>query len=87
MSTIAGAITPCAHLRHKGMYVLSDPDEHETSYYDKYDARVFWCTCTQKPVRPGRQSGAFGHLPRRARMLQMIRGLRRSGPRTVAFDT
>ena len=42
----------CAHLRHKGMYVLAEPDEHETSYYDKYDARVFWCTCTQKPYGP-----------------------------------
>ena len=52
MSTFADAITPCAHLRHKGMYVLSEPDEHETSYYDKYDARVFWCTCTQKPYGP-----------------------------------
>ena len=49
MSTIANPTVPCAHLRHKGMYVLSDPDEHETSYYDAYDARVFWCTCTQKP--------------------------------------
>jgi len=34
------------------MYVLAEPDEHETSYYDKYDARVFWCTCTQKPYGP-----------------------------------
>jgi hypothetical protein len=42
----------CTHLRHKGMYVLSDPDEHETSYYDKYDATAFWCVCTQKPYGP-----------------------------------
>jgi hypothetical protein len=34
------------------MYVLSDPDEHETSYYDKYDATAFWCVCTQKPYGP-----------------------------------
>ncbi len=51
MSMIANAVL-CAHLRHKGMYVLSETDEHETSYYDKYDARVFWCTCTQKPYGP-----------------------------------
>ena len=50
--TSASLTVPCAHLRHKGMYVLSEPDEHETSYYDKYDARVFWCTCTQKPYGP-----------------------------------
>jgi hypothetical protein len=52
MSTIANPAGACAHLRHKGMYVLSEPDAHETSYYDSYDARVFWCTCTQKPYGP-----------------------------------
>jgi hypothetical protein len=42
----------CTHLRHKGMYVLAEPDEHESSYYDRYDATAFWCTCTQKPYGP-----------------------------------
>jgi hypothetical protein len=42
----------CMHLRHKGMYVLAEPDEHESSYYDRYDATAFWCTCTQKPYGP-----------------------------------
>jgi hypothetical protein len=52
MSIVTARPIPCAHLRHKGMYVLSVPDEHETSYYDRYDATAYWCTCTQKPYGP-----------------------------------
>ena len=70
MSMIANAV-PCAHLRHKGMYVLSETDEHETSYYDRYDARVFWCTCTQKPYGPDGAPGTFRCLSRGARVLQV----------------
>lgn len=41
---------PCTHLRHKGMYVLSVPDE--AVQYGSYDATAYWCTCTQKPYGP-----------------------------------
>jgi hypothetical protein len=43
---------PCAHLRHKGMYVLTVVDPDDTSFYDKYDATSYWCTRTQKPYGP-----------------------------------
>ena len=43
---------PCAHLRHKGMYVLTVVDPDDTSFYDKYDATAYWCTRTQKPYGP-----------------------------------
>jgi hypothetical protein len=42
----------CAHLRHKGMYVLSVPDPDEGTFFDTYDATVYWCTCTQKALGP-----------------------------------
>jgi hypothetical protein len=42
----------CLHLRHKGMYVTSAPDPDEWSFYDRYDATAYWCTCTQKPLGP-----------------------------------
>ncbi len=40
----------CRHLRHKGMYVLSVPEP--TEFHDAYDATVYWCTRTQKPLGP-----------------------------------
>lgn len=43
---------PCAHLRHKGMYVLSTPEEDGAATYDNYDATVFWCSRTQKSLGP-----------------------------------
>jgi hypothetical protein len=43
---------PCTHLRHKGMYVLSTPEEDGAASYDKYDATVFWCSRTQKTLGP-----------------------------------
>jgi hypothetical protein len=42
----------CTNLRHKGMYVMSAPDPDEFTFYDRYDATAYWCTCTQKPVGP-----------------------------------
>jgi hypothetical protein len=43
---------PCAHLRHKGMYVLSVADDDPSLQYGSYDATAYWCTCTQKPYGP-----------------------------------
>jgi len=42
----------CANLRHKGMYVTAAPDPGEHVFYDAYDATVYWCTQTQKPLGP-----------------------------------
>jgi hypothetical protein len=42
----------CAHLRHKGMYVLSVAEDDPTLQYGSYDATAYWCTCTQKPYGP-----------------------------------
>lgn len=43
---------PCAHLRHKGMYVTSAPDPDERTFYDAFDATAYWCTSTQKALGP-----------------------------------
>jgi hypothetical protein len=42
----------CAHLRHKGMYVLSTPDPGEEKHAGKWDATAYWCTQTQKAMGP-----------------------------------
>ena len=42
----------CGNLRHKGMYVMSVPDPDEFTFYDRYDATHYWCTCTQKALGP-----------------------------------
>jgi len=42
----------CTSLRHKGMYVMSEPDTDERLFYDKFDATAYWCTCTQKAWGP-----------------------------------
>lgn len=46
----------CSHIRHKGMYVMS---EHDPAYFDPYAGTAYWCCCTQTsfgpdgdPVRP-----------------------------------
>lgn len=58
-------VTPaqCVHLRHKGMYVLSEVSD--PGYADQVEATAFWCVCTQKsfgpdgrPVSPDDCSGA-----------------------------
>lgn len=41
---------PCTHLRHKGMYVLTT--DRDDQAHDAYDATVYWCTLTQKPLGP-----------------------------------
>lgn len=46
----------CGNLRHKGMYVMSEPDPDEFKFYDRYDATAYWCTCTQKALGPDGQS-------------------------------
>ncbi len=55
----ASAVVPegthCAHLRHKGMYVLASRDAAGNEYYDRYDATAFWCTCTQSAIGPDGQ--------------------------------
>ncbi len=45
-------VSNCTHLRHKGMYVTSGPDPDESTFYDRFDATAYWCTCTQKPLGP-----------------------------------
>jgi len=42
----------CGNLRHKGMYVMTVPDPDEFTFYDKYDATHYWCTCTQRALGP-----------------------------------
>jgi hypothetical protein len=42
----------CAHLRHKGMYVLSTPDPGEQQHAGTWDATAYWCTQTQKAMGP-----------------------------------
>ena len=46
----------CAHLRHKGMYVLSVEDPDEFAFYDRYEATAYWCACTQSGMGPDRQA-------------------------------
>jgi hypothetical protein len=38
------------------MYVISVPDPDEFTFYDRYDATAYWCTCTQKALGPDGQS-------------------------------
>jgi hypothetical protein len=45
----------CGNLRHKGMYVITVPDADEFTFYDRYDATAYWCTCTQKALGPDRE--------------------------------
>jgi hypothetical protein len=45
----------CAHLRHKGMYVLSAADPNAVPFFDDYEATAYWCTCTQKGLGPDGQ--------------------------------
>ena len=32
--------------------VLAVPDPDEFTFYDRYDATAYWCTCTQKGLGP-----------------------------------
>jgi hypothetical protein len=34
------------------MYVITVPDPDEFTFYDRYDATAYWCTCTQKSLGP-----------------------------------
>lgn len=45
----------CAHLRHKGMYVMSVPDPCEQEMCGRYDATAYWCTATMKGLGPDGQ--------------------------------
>ncbi len=51
-SPLVSAGPHCAHLRHKGMYVLAGAEASPNEFYDSYDATAFWCTRTQKAVGP-----------------------------------
>ncbi len=51
-SPLVSAGTHCAHLRHKGMYVLAASETGRSEFYDPYDATAFWCTRTQKAIGP-----------------------------------
>ncbi len=42
----------CSSLRHKGMYVMAEPDPKESKYFDAYDATAYWCLRTQRAVGP-----------------------------------
>ena len=44
--------TTCSCLRHKGMYVMAEPDPKESKYFDAYDATACWCVHTQRAVGP-----------------------------------
>jgi len=44
--------THCANLRHKGMYVMAEPDPAEVRFFDFCDSAAYWCTCTQRPIGP-----------------------------------
>ncbi len=48
--------THCGHLRHKGMYVLSEPDPDEFTFYDRYEATAYWCARTQSALGPDRDA-------------------------------
>lgn len=45
----------CAHLRHKGMYVLPDHAQDADDYQEHLGASSFWCVCTQKAFGPDGQ--------------------------------
>jgi hypothetical protein len=45
----------CGNLRHKGMYVLSEPDHAEFAFYDRFEATAYWCACTQSGFGPDRE--------------------------------
>ncbi len=44
------SITPCRHLRHKGMYVYTDGSSGDA--HDGYDNTIFWCLKTMKSFGP-----------------------------------
>ena len=50
-------ITPaqCGHLRHKGMYVVSDVTPEPGGFVDHIEATAFWCVRTQKAFGPDGQ--------------------------------
>ena len=51
-SRLVTPVAHCAHLRHKGMYVLSTPDPGEQQHAGTWDATAYWCTQTQKAMGP-----------------------------------
>lgn len=46
-------VTPahCAHLRHKGMYVMAERDP-DMPGFNGHEATSFWCAKTQKSFGP-----------------------------------
>jgi hypothetical protein len=42
----------CSHLRHKGMYVMSDDSAELMAEREEISATAFWCVCTQRPFGP-----------------------------------
>ena len=56
----------CAHLRHKGMYVMAEADPGDTAA-GSYEATSYWCAKTQRSFGPdgdivGRHA-CRGHRP------------------------
>ncbi len=51
-SRLVTAGTHCAHLRHKGMYVLASTEAGSDEHCGSYDATAFWCTRTQNAIGP-----------------------------------
>lgn len=47
-------VTPmhCSHLRHKGMYIVTDVTPDPNGFVDHIEATSFWCVCTQKAFGP-----------------------------------
>jgi hypothetical protein len=49
----------CQHIRHKGMFVMSEPNPEALKFYDECDSAAYWCGETGSsfgpdghPVRP-----------------------------------
>ena len=51
----------CAHLRHKGMYVLSTDEADETGAGSRSEATAYWCLRTMKPLGPDGQPVNHDH--------------------------
>jgi hypothetical protein len=51
--------THCSHLRHKGMYVFTDPTPEAAEYVEEIEATAYWCACTQKAFGPDGRSATL----------------------------
>ena len=53
LPVIERTVSPCRHLRNKGMYVYTDRAEIDTE--DDYDTTNYWCFETMKSFGPDDQ--------------------------------